>query len=198
MVAKNTAAAPTEAEAAASHKEDNKVVSSPGRVADWQDQVIAWYSGGPRPIPSVVRVATEYGLPPHPPDSPKDRVKALALAGFGEEAIMAGVPELSPSDVIRVIDRIPGQVYSIIGAHKLGYTPIEIAQTVGVSRPRVYYWLRQAGLQPHRRNRPELTARQRSQIVRAYNEGEPIRSLVKRFGVSADQVRYAISLDLGR
>jgi DNA invertase Pin-like site-specific DNA recombinase len=71
-------------------------------------------------------------------------------------------------------------------------TPVEIEKNTGVKRPRAYYWLGKLNLRPHRRHRDELTARQRRQIQKAFSTGEPLVGIARRFGVSFDQVRYAV------
>lgn len=185
--------APAEAEAVPTHKEDIQP-SSQASLPGWQSQVIEWYAGGERPGPYVMRLATEAGLPGHRPTSAKQKVRSLTLAGFDIEDILGAVPELSAVRVADLVESIPSQAFKILHLHREGFTPVEIAEHLGVARSRVYYWLGQAGLTSNRRQRPELTARQRSQIVKAYEAGEPMTHIVRRFDVTYDQVRYAVKV----
>ena len=188
----NMVAASTDAETATTHKEDTTVSTSPAIVPDWKPFIVSWYAGSPKPSLVVMRLAREVGLPEYPSSSPRDRVRTLAVAGFDIEEIIAATPSLNPVDIVDLVDKIPPFVYSIRDQHLAGLTPIEIAAQTSISRPRIYYWLGRLGLNPHRRSRSELSARQRSQIVKAYGSGEPMRSIASRFGVSYDQVRYAV------
>lgn len=161
---------------------------------DWQTQILDWYAGGERPGPYAMRMAAEAGLPPHRPTSDRQKVRSLALAGFDVEDILRAVPELPASKVAGLVEGIPVQAFRILDLHKEGFTPVEIADQLGVTRSLIYYWLGQAGLSPNRRQRPELTARQRNQILKAYEAGESMTQIMRRFEVSYDQVRYAVKV----
>jgi hypothetical protein len=192
-MATTKATAPDESEAVATHKEDSKLPSSAQIVPlSWQALIVAWYAGGPRPPLSILRQASARGIPDHPPFRSKDRVAVLAFAGLDVEDILPAVPELNPVYVAEIVDRISGEARSIFDLHLQGYTPVEISELIGVSRPKVYYWLNRTSLKPHKRNRGELTTRQRAQIVKAWRAGEPMVAIASRFNVSYDQVRYAI------
>lgn len=180
-------------EAVTTHKEDRQQshpTSSTESLAF--QQIVSWYAGGPRPHPTILHAASTYGISDRKPTSPQDRVRALALAAFATEEIIAAVPELNPVDIVDIIADIPDTAYGIVRAHLEGYTPVEIALRIDASRPTVYYWLDKLNLKPHKRSRDELTARQRTQVVRAYEAGEPMANIARRFDVSYDQVRYAI------
>lgn len=177
---------------ATTHKEDSLgLPASAQSIPTWRDLVISWYAGGPKPPSTILREAARYGLPDQAPQRSKDRVRVLALAGLDPEQVMAAVPELHPLDVVEIIERIPGEAFTITALHVQGHTVLEIAVGVGLTRPKVYYWLRRAGLKPNVRNRNELTVRQRSQIRKAYDLGEPMTGIARRFRVSYEQVRYA-------
>lgn len=192
-------AAPIETRAAVTHKKGTASPSSLANLASsWHPPIISWYAGSAKPNLAIMRIARDHGISDFPPESPRDRVRALALAGFDVEEAIAAVPSLNPVDVAEIIDRIPGEVRSIYDLHLAGQTPVEISRETGVSRPKVYWWLRRFGLTPNRRARHELTTRQRTQIVRAYGTGEPMASIASRFGVSYDQVRYAVKVEIER
>jgi len=80
----------------------------------------------------------------------------------------------------------------ILELHAEGYTPLQIADMVPVSRPAVYYHLRKGGVTPNRSNNPELSARQVENVLRAWNAGEPVVQIARRYGVTPEQVRYRI------
>ena len=181
-------------EAATSHKEDNPNGSTSSKpiIPSWRSAIVAWYAGGVKPPLTIMREAAKHGVADRIPPVTKDRVRALTLAGFDAEDLVAAVPELNPIHVIDLAERVPGEAMSILDKHLQGYTPLEIEARVDTSRPTVYYWLGKAGLKPHKRSRDELTVRQRRQIVRAFNNGEPMTVIASRFNASIDQVRYAI------
>ncbi|HEX7099317.1 MAG TPA: hypothetical protein VF377_08740 [Acidimicrobiia bacterium] len=97
-----------------------------------------------------------------------------------------------PFAVIGVVNSIPNTAHQIIAAHRKGYTPREMERELGITRTLTYYWLRQVGLKPHRRNRSELTAREVDDILRSWRAGEPVTQIAKRTGASYDQVRYVV------
>lgn len=158
----------------------------------WRQEVVAWYSGGPKPSSATIRQAATHGLPGRIPYRSKDRVWALSLAGFEIEDIVAAVPELNPGHVSDIAASIPYSARTIVDLHNRGYTPLEMAGLISASRPKVYYWLKKAGKTPNRRSRDELTARQRAQIVKAWHKNESMTDLATRFNVSYDQVRHAV------
>lgn len=180
-------------EAVTSHKKDSmELPISELSIPSWKDLMAEWYSGGERPPMSVIRQAEGQGVPRHVPPRAKDRVRILTVVGFDAEQVIQAVPDLSPIHVVEIMERIPNEVFLIFKYHLNGFTPLEIAGLIDGSRPKVYYWLNRLGLRPHKRNRGELTARQRAQIVTAWKRGEPMTAIASRFGVSYDQVRYSV------
>jgi len=144
--------------------------------------------------------ARQAGLTAEMPAKPKDRVRLLWMAGFDDEDLVAAVPELDADLVLRVAAAVPHTVVHIFARHLEGMTPLEISRDYASSwlpaltRPKVYYWLTRLNLKPHRHVREELNARQRAQIVSAYNRGDRLVDIAARFNVSYDQVRYSVKI----
>ncbi len=161
----------------------------------WRQAVVAWYAGGPRPPVTNMMDAIHVGMPPKIPVKPKDRVRLLSLVGFDDEDLVAAVPELDADLVLRVSRSVDSTTKSIFLEHSIARrTPLEISRQTGITRPKVYYWLTRLSLTPHRHVRAELNARQRMQIVFAYNRGDRLVDIASRFNVSYDQVRYAVKI----
>ena len=187
--------APESPGAATSHKEDRAPLGNPASSLEsipWRETIVTWYAGGPSPSRTFMQEAARFGVSDYPPTGPRDKVRALALAGFDIEQIIAAVPSLSPVDIVDILEDIPAEAYNLIVLHLNGFTPLEIAEQTQVSRPTVYYWLNKLNLKAHKRSRDELTTRQQSQIQKAYDLGEPMATIARRFNVSYDQVRYAV------
>ncbi len=160
----------------------------------WRTAVVGWYSGGHRPNVIDMLDAMGAGLSPKIPAKPKDRVRLLTLAGFDDEDLVAATPELSAELVLRVSRSVDHETKTIFRAHHEGHTPLEISRMTFNTRPKVYYWLARLNLTPHRHVRQETNARQRTQIVAAYNRGDRLVDIARRFNVSYDQVRYAVKI----
>ena len=163
----------------------------------WRQAVVAWYAGGPMPVMDKAR---RVGLSAEMPAKPKDRVRLLWLAGFDDEDLVAAVPELDADLVLRVAAMVHHTVVHIFARHLEGKTPLEISRDYdsvwfpALTRPKVYYWLTRLNLKPHRHVRDELNARQRAQIVSAYDRGDRLVDIAARFNVSYDQVRYSVKI----
>ncbi len=158
----------------------------------WRDAVVSWYSGDPKPTSSVMREALAQGVGPRLPAKPKDRVRALRLAGFSDEDIVAAIPELTPYHAIEIADRVPQVGLSVVHQHLRGLTPLEIARRLSIGRTKVYYWLGKAGLRPNRHSSDEVTNSQLYAILKSFNLGTPMTEIASRYHVSYDQVRYAV------
>ena len=158
----------------------------------WRQAVVAWYAGDPKPDVPFLIEAMRVGLTSRVPGKPKDRVRLLTLAGFDDEDLVMAVPELDADLVLSVSRSIDPSTKVIFALHNEGLTPLEIAWKSFNSRPKIYYWLKRLNLIPHRHVRAELNARQRAQIVAAYNRGDRLVDIASGFNVSYDQVRYAV------
>ncbi len=165
---------------------------APIRTQSWRDDVVSWYSGDPKPISSVMRVAATKGIGARLPAKPKDRVRALTLTGFDDDDIVAAVPELASEHALEIAARVPGVAYSIVSMHLRGHTPLEISRDLDIGRTKVYYWLGKVGLTPHRSSSDELTASKLLAILKSFNLGTPMTVIASRYHASYDQVRYAV------
>jgi len=122
------------------------------------------------------------------------------LTGSDDEELVAAVPELDADLVLRVARSVPAKLIYSFARHLEGTAPLEISRDYdsawlpALTRPKVYYWLKRLNLKPHRHVRDELNARQRAQIVSAYNRGDRLVDIASRFNVSYDQVRYSVKI----
>lgn len=144
------------------------------------------------PLAKVVAVeARRRGLPESRTEDPGVLARLLAEHDVPLHRIAAAVG-LSNSETLDLTQRVSPDAGEIVEMHAQGYTPLEIAREKEIGRGVVYYHLNRRGLSPHRKNKPELTARQRTQIEKAFKLGEPISGIARRFQVSEAQVRYAV------
>lgn len=97
--------------------------------------------------------------------------------------------------------RIPGktnpklvrdQVKQLIGLYERGDSIYELSRRFGIHRGTVKEHLRRAGIEIRPGNQAKLTAEDKDEIARLYNNGLSIHKLALRFGVTDNPVHHAL------
>jgi len=80
--------------------------------------------------------------------------------------------------------------------HDAGLSVLEISGLTGMSRPLIYYWLHNWGLQPNINRRPNLNEYQLGSIFKLHQKGLSQAEISRRLNIPTHQVRYALRVTM--
>lgn len=156
----------------------------------WLDELLASLAYGDTPAPHVLVEARKFGIPVKSTDKTL-LVRRLVEAGADPAHAVAAVG-LPDDQVTPALLHVADEVTDILRLHAEGYTPVEIARVLDVSRPTAHYHLSKRGLEPNRVNARPLDDYQAAKIVEMWEAGEPRGNIAEALGVTENQVRRAI------